>query len=80
MTSNFLLCRKTYDFYNWSEKLKYVLFVISFSQTGNEEAGEEFDEDGVTKPPLTGIPQIDYVWDPNLPRELNGYESFSFLQ
>lgn len=27
----------------------------------------------VTKPTLTGIPQIDYVWDPNLPRELNGY-------
>ncbi|CAH1123982.1 unnamed protein product [Ceutorhynchus assimilis] len=22
---------------------------------------------------LTGIPQIDYVWDPNLPKELNGY-------
>lgn len=22
---------------------------------------------------LTGIPQIDYIWDPNLPRELNGY-------
>lgn len=26
-----------------------------------------------TKPTLTGIPQIDYVHDPNLPRELNGY-------
>ncbi|XP_055909980.1 serine/arginine repetitive matrix protein 1 isoform X2 [Eupeodes corollae] len=28
-----------------------------------------------TKPSkkLTGIPQIDWVWDPNLPRELNGY-------
>jgi hypothetical protein len=26
-----------------------------------------------TKSPLTGIPQIDYVHDPNLPRELNGY-------
>ncbi|CAB0020234.1 unnamed protein product, partial [Nesidiocoris tenuis] len=25
------------------------------------------------KPLLTGIPQIDYVLDPNLPRELNGY-------
>lgn len=22
---------------------------------------------------MTGIPQIDYIWDPNLPRELNGY-------
>lgn len=28
---------------------------------------------GTTKRTLTGIPQIDYVWDPNLPRELNGY-------
>jgi len=27
----------------------------------------------ITKSPLTGIPQIDYVHDPNLPRELNGY-------
>ncbi|VEN60677.1 unnamed protein product [Callosobruchus maculatus] len=26
-----------------------------------------------TKPTLTGNPQIDYVWDPNLPKELNGY-------
>lgn len=25
----------------------------------------------VTK--LTGIPQIDYIYDPNLPRELNGF-------
>lgn len=26
-----------------------------------------------TKSPLTGNPQIDYQLDPNLPRELNGY-------
>nr|CAD7458113.1 unnamed protein product [Timema tahoe] len=26
-----------------------------------------------TKSPLTGIPQLDYIHDPNLPRELNGY-------
>ncbi|KAJ8869579.1 hypothetical protein PR048_028571 [Dryococelus australis] len=26
-----------------------------------------------SKPALTGIPQLDYVHDPNLPRELNGY-------
>ncbi|XP_056646722.1 uncharacterized protein LOC130451609 isoform X3 [Diorhabda sublineata] len=26
-----------------------------------------------TKPALTGIPQIDYIYDPNLPKELNGY-------
>lgn len=30
---------------------------------------------------MTGIPQIDYIWDPNLPRELNGYNlsSYPFL-
>ncbi|CRK96050.1 CLUMA_CG009487, isoform A [Clunio marinus] len=34
-----------------------------------------------TKIALTGIPQIDYVWDPNLPRELNGFNlsSYPFL-
>lgn len=26
-----------------------------------------------TKPPLTGIPQIDYIYDPNLPFELKNY-------
>ncbi|XP_018567575.1 DNA ligase 1-like [Anoplophora glabripennis] len=26
-----------------------------------------------TKPTLTGNPQLDYIWDPNLPKELNGY-------
>lgn len=31
-----------------------------------------FVEVNGTKIALTGIPQIDYVWDPNLPRELNG--------
>lgn len=29
--------------------------------------------EGSTRPPLTGIPQIDYIWDPNLPPALNGY-------
>ncbi|XP_043465839.1 zinc finger CCCH domain-containing protein 13 [Leptopilina heterotoma] len=28
---------------------------------------------GTTGHTLTGNPQIDYIWDPNLPRELNGY-------
>lgn len=48
------------------------------------EAAVAFDENGeliivelnattTAKPTLTGIPQIDYVHDPNLPRELNGY-------
>lgn len=27
---------------------------------------------------LTGIPQIDYIWDPNLPRELRGYNLSSY--
>ncbi|RZC36485.1 CBM 14 domain containing protein, partial [Asbolus verrucosus] len=32
----------------------------------------------VTKPTLTGIPQVDYIWDPNLPKELNGYNLSSY--
>ncbi|KAK0175366.1 hypothetical protein PV327_009120 [Microctonus hyperodae] len=31
------------------------------------------DVNATTSHTLTGIPQIDYIWDPNLPRELNGY-------
>lgn len=46
-------------------------YVFTFIQTGRD--GDD-DEENVTKHPLTGIPQIDYVWDPNLPRELNGYD------
>jgi len=47
-----------------------------------DEPAVDVDENGeraepnvttVAKPVLTGIPQIDYVHDPNLPRELNGY-------
>ncbi|KAF0766894.1 Uncharacterized protein FWK35_00009241 [Aphis craccivora] len=40
-----------------------------------DENGEqvELNVTTTTKPTLTGIPQIDYVHDPNLPRELNGY-------
>lgn len=30
-------------------------------------------EVNTTKSNYTGIPQIDYIYDPNLPRELNGY-------
>lgn len=35
-------------------------------------------EEVSTRPPLTGIPQIDYIWDPNLPRELNGFNLSSY--
>ncbi|XP_052893935.1 ABC transporter F family member 4 [Anopheles moucheti] len=52
-----------------------------------EESAEAEDEavdqgdDAATKAPLTGIPQVDYVWDPNLPRELRGYNlsNYPFL-
>ncbi|KAJ6643847.1 PiggyBac transposable element-derived protein 3 [Pseudolycoriella hygida] len=49
----------------------------------NEEApsADQTEEEEATKPPLTGIPQIDYIWDPNLPRELNGFNlsTYPFL-
>ncbi|XP_035912221.1 serine/arginine repetitive matrix protein 1 [Anopheles stephensi] len=46
-----------------------------------EDEAVDQGEDVVTKAPLTGIPQVDYVWDPNLPRELKGYNlsSYPFL-
>lgn len=57
------------------------------TSTTTEEASADEEESGdqgeevVTKAPLTGIPQIDYVWDPNLPRELRGanLSSYPFL-
>ncbi|XP_034951361.1 zinc finger CCCH domain-containing protein 13 isoform X2 [Chelonus insularis] len=57
----------------------------SSSQAENETESENDDSSKVeattvagdlnatTGHTLTGIPQIDYIWDPNLPRELNGY-------
>ena len=36
-------------------------------------AGVGATDDVPAGPVLTGIPQIDYIWDPNLPRELNGH-------
>lgn len=39
----------------------------------NEGSSTTESTSNVTKPTLTGNPQIDYIWDPNLPRELNGY-------
>lgn len=38
---------------------------------GDGGGGEEL---GSTRPPLTGNPQIDYKFDPNLPHELIGYD------
>lgn len=55
-------------------------FLCTNSQDQEETIDVDENEEQVvlnvtttTKPTLTGIPQIDYVHDPNLPRELNGY-------
>lgn len=40
---------------------------------GGEENKEE-EPEVETKPPLTGNPQIDYKYDPNLPHEVIGYD------
>jgi len=53
--------------------------VTSSLVVGELEGGDEGEveaEDGgnsTVKRNVTGIPQIDYLTDPNLPRELNGY-------
>jgi hypothetical protein len=47
----------------------------SLSEASPDETATEASTDAsnVTKPTLTGNPQLDYIWDPNLPKELNGY-------
>lgn len=41
-----------------------------------EATAEGAESNTTTK--LTGNPQIDYIYDPNLPRELNGYNLSSY--
>jgi hypothetical protein len=49
-----------------------------FSQGEGGEGGNSTIAPGGStekpKPKLTGIPQKDYIHDPNLPRELNGFD------
>lgn len=56
--------------------------VTTTTTTTEEPPAPPVDSDVSTRPPLTGIPQIDYIWDPNLPRELNGYNmsDYPFLR
>ncbi|KAK2588974.1 hypothetical protein KPH14_001824 [Odynerus spinipes] len=72
-----------------ASRQKFKIATTSTTTTTEESQPEEGeDEDGAsattpsanssegngtTGHTLTGIPQIDYIWDPNLPRELNGY-------
>lgn len=51
----------------------FIMYLIIFAHLFSHDTLQEgvIDVNG-TKITLTGIPQIDYVWDPNLPRELNG--------
>uniref|UniRef100_A0A0N8AXN4 Cuticular protein analogous to peritrophins 1-H n=1 Tax=Daphnia magna TaxID=35525 RepID=A0A0N8AXN4_9CRUS len=57
-----------------------LALMVSCQEVKLEEVKSDVVEDvpanvveGSTRPPLTGIPQIDYIWDPNLPPALNGY-------
>ncbi|XP_076650003.1 uncharacterized protein LOC143357408 isoform X2 [Halictus rubicundus] len=66
---------------------KFKIATTSTSTTTEESTANENEDDeptttttpatteanATTGHVLTGIPQIDYIWDPNLPRELNGY-------
>ncbi|XP_065567942.1 uncharacterized protein LOC136031893 isoform X2 [Artemia franciscana] len=72
-------------------RMKWILMlgiifsvVLSNAQEEEELVQELFEEEGDESKPnitLTGIPQIDYIHDPNLPRELNGYDlsTYPFL-
>nr|XP_036220708.1 nucleolar protein dao-5 isoform X2 [Bactrocera oleae] len=49
------------------------------NEAPSSEATSDTSASGPTKnSKLTGIPQIDYIWDPNLPRELRGYNLSSY--
>ncbi|KAJ8926121.1 hypothetical protein NQ315_009978, partial [Exocentrus adspersus] len=43
------------------------------SECSVTSGGDLGNDPNATKPTLTGNPQVDYIWDPNLPKELNGY-------
>lgn len=62
------------------KKVLGLALMVSCQEVKLEEVKSDVVEDvpanvveGSTRPPLTGIPQIDYIWDPNLPPALNGY-------
>ncbi|XP_046622841.1 zinc finger CCCH domain-containing protein 13-like [Neodiprion virginianus] len=64
---------------------KFKIATSSTTTTTEEPEPEEpvattvqTDVNATTGHTLTGIPQIDYIWDPNLPRELNGYNLSSY--
>ena len=68
----------------WSFSGIIFSVVLSNAQEEEELVQELFEEEGDESKPnitLTGIPQIDYIHDPNLPRELNGYDlsTYPFL-
>lgn len=48
-------------------QVRIALFQV-VTETNSESNGKN-----ASKPMLTGNPQLDYVHDPNLPKELNGY-------
>uniref|UniRef100_A0A1A9X0H1 Chitin-binding type-2 domain-containing protein n=1 Tax=Glossina brevipalpis TaxID=37001 RepID=A0A1A9X0H1_9MUSC len=48
------------------------------SDEGDEKSDNNNSTGHLKNSKLTGIPQIDYIWDPNLPRELRGYNLSSY--
>ncbi|XP_076039062.1 uncharacterized protein LOC143023543 isoform X2 [Oratosquilla oratoria] len=72
---------------SWTGTIALLVLLLGVSSIGAQvvdpksketttAAPEPVAEDVTTepKPVLTGNPQIDYIHDPNLPRELNGYD------
>ena len=51
----------------------YLFTVFHLQATDGDGDSETVTMKDGEKRVLTGIPQIDYIYDPNLPRELNGY-------
>ena len=51
-----------------------IVFLFLLLDVTSSESTTTTEPPPKTTPKLTGIPQIDYIHDPNLPRELNGYD------
>lgn len=80
-----------FKFNSCTTKLTFPLKLIATTLLNNQLLFQGPDSDGIrnatsnstetTTSKYTGIPQKDYIYDPNLPRELNGYNlsSYPFL-
>ncbi|KAF5304760.1 hypothetical protein FQA39_LY09537 [Lamprigera yunnana] len=77
-----VLCLSLYK-HAYALKASELIFKKTTTTTGQSVDNESVTDvsqtaESTTKANFTGNPQIDYLYDPNLPRELNGYNLSSY--